>query len=45
MLAEKIRIKEVKVTKDSKRELEMDNRKITANNIRDEVSNSALELL
>lgn len=44
-LSEKIRIKEVKVTKDSKREIELDNRQITVNNIRDDVSNSALELL
>jgi hypothetical protein len=44
-LANIIRVKEVKASKSSKRELEADNRKLSVNNIRDEISSSPFEVI
>lgn len=44
-LSDKIRVKELKATKDAKKELESENKTMNVNTIRDEISNSSLELL
>ena len=44
-LANKIRVKSSKSIMDSKRELNKDNRMLTIDNIKDEISNSPLELI
>ena len=44
-LSDLLRVKEAKATRDSKREIEKDNALLTVNNLRDDVSNSPLELI
>jgi hypothetical protein len=44
-LSDILRVKEAKAIRDSKRDIEKDNSLLTVNSIRDDVSNSSLELL
>ena len=44
-LSDVIRVKEVKATKDSKRELDKDNKAFSVNGLRDEISSSPFEVL
>lgn len=44
-LSDILRIKEIKAKKDSKRDIEKDNAQLTVNGLRDDISNSPLELL
>lgn len=44
-LSDKLRVKEAKATRSSKQEIQKDNQLLTVNGLRDEVSNSPLEVL